>query len=363
MKKIAFCSVLILFTIMFLNTYAVDNKYVITKNPLPSFKIIGIGYISLAGKIELYEKESPLLEYNKGIYTFYEYENHSYSKHFLECKPKFDSKGNPVTYQSSDDKFKSKLYKTLYERNIGRVEGDVDYVSISYLQLFSESIGSHWITKNFNSKGSLHGNSYSSGLKGSISDLPPGSIAYLDNDFNYEVQEYKDKKHTVIRREALNPDLEEYQEIPGLYNMPGRQDSTWHGYYWIKLNSYDCVYNGKKHNCIVPVIHQGRTAIDIRGMAKVLHCGIESSKDGFEIVRIVDYLFSKTEIVKLSIKFGDEYAYVNDEKKFLSFPLYKDEKTTGCMISLRDICDILKAKLHWRSIDNTALIEYFPADE
>ena len=84
--------------------------------------------------------------------------------------------------------------------------------------------------------------------------------------------------------------------------------------------------------------------------------------NGYRIVKADKAIHGPITVTDITITIGEKKAIVDGQEYELSaIPYYYTVKpyNDNPMIPLRDFCYLLNNKLHWRSIDDSALIERF----
>ncbi|HQJ44728.1 MAG TPA: hypothetical protein PLQ62_06430, partial [Caldisericia bacterium] len=86
------------------------------------------------------------------------------------------------------------------------------------------------------------------------------------------------------------------------------------------------------------------------------------NENKWKIVKADKPVHGPITVTDITITIGEKKAIVDGQEYELSaIPYYYDPKipNSNPMIPLRDFCYLLNNKLHWRSIDDSALIERF----
>ena len=366
MKKILLILILSLLT----NSIVSDKaKCKIDQKSLTPFTIMAIGSLEKQKDKSVrvdYEKPSPIVIYKDGQYTFYEFEEVNNDKHYY--RPKHDSNGEPIPIKPDDPNFFPKIWRALQNHYVyGEIIGPQNLIAISIMAHYpkKEEYFGFWNTTVYTKYSRVKHWEYSNVVTGSKIDYPVGSIYYLDDDYNTELQVKTKSSYKVEKREAINPDLvNDVYLIPYLRSLEALNTKPWLGYLWMKVGYDDVFIGGYKYGIAKPMIYNGKLIVSLYHLIDYLDAVIDydNTTDRHIAYKVIKPAWSKIEIIKLELKIGDKKAYLNGEKIELSFAPFELEgdRNNAIYVSATDICDIFKAKLHWRSLDNTALIERFP---
>ena len=92
-----------------------------------------------------------------------------------------------------------------------------------------------------------------------------------------------------------------------------------------------------------------------------LGCSLEKGTEQNEFVvhRFVSLLWEKPATIELRLKIGQFVGSVDGKRLDFPFPPYLDQKTKKPMVPLRAFCNALGARVHWRALDISALVERF----
>jgi|GEM_PF-3009041 len=366
MKKILLAVILLLLISSFASERATCK---IEQKTLAPFTIMAKGSLVSQnnGMTRIYfDKPSPIVTYKDGQYTFFVFEK-KVDNLGIYYKPKLDKNEEPITIKWNDPNYFSVIsIPFLNYYLIGEIIGPQNIIILSLFVHIRdrEDYSGYWLTLIYTKFESIKQWENSNKPLSSKINYPVGSIYYFDDDYNTELQLLTKTGYKIEKREAINPDLVDSESIPRLFYLENMISTRGQGYFWMKIGSQDIVVDGINYKMMKPFIYNGKLAISLYDLINIIGGEIEynNTTGRYEAYRVVKPAWSKIEIIKLELKIGDKKAYLNGEEIELSIaPFEPEDRSSFIYVSAKDICDIFKAKLHWRSIDNTALIERFPA--
>ncbi|MCE5176506.1 MAG: hypothetical protein ABFD23_03280 [Caldisericales bacterium] len=330
--------------------------------PQDPFTIIAYEYRSFSGgSFWSFKKPTPMLSYEKGKLTFYEFEvvEDETGKHY---SPVLDEYGSPVKVDPADKDIVKKAEKIITSgRLFGKLDGPQGRIALG--MFFQEDDSYYKWRYNLFGKDIDRNGPMNHYISGSDKIYPVGSISYLDEDYNFEVQAYHGYKYQVERREALNPECYDYYKIPGLAMLGeasyiNRQSGA--GYLWLSAKDPKVVINTVEYaytNFALVLSESNTPFIDLQFLSDVLFAPMTGDGETYTIQRLCNIKTTEVELVKLTLTKDSKKALVNGKEVELSEPPFMTD--TGPFVPFLDVCKLLKANCHYRKTDNTALVARF----
>ncbi len=350
---------------------------------------------------------SPTIEYDQQGFTLYKVvhsdkyyftrgypvkgENDSKEKMYWFV-PKLDNNGNPIKLSPSDPDFLQNLYNTILGDTGIRItmgETTPEEVGIGLFQE-KEDVKPNTVFLSiafFKSAQDIQNIKYGTLVKNEelekagLKDISPGSILYIDSDYNYQIWLLKDGKYILDYNVALNPDTEigcgsrSHLAIGEMVNQADDIHSKYqalpHGFIWMKLGDKDAVVAGEQNRMTIPMeVHEGYLTAPIGWLIGNLdgtysmdkNTGVATVYRKHGTLKYIerDEISGKEQEVTISLKAGDKKITVNGKSEELPIAVY--EKDGSLMVPLRKMCEYLGAEYHFRHADNTVLIARFPKD-
>jgi hypothetical protein len=338
----------------------------VAPSQFPDFKII----VDKDYSFEDLDKKYTIIEHTKeeGL-VFYRLEKKQTAKS-VAYLPVLDKNNNPVKLSPKDPDYCYEVTKAL-NVSIAAVhletESDIQAVSVvfynygdyePYKVLTQSSFSKHGI-------GSLGfvGFEYMHKYK----MLSKGSAYIIDTNLNIEYLKLEDKEYKITQ-ETLNPDLEESKLIYGMddvitYTYSG-YDNVGTGYIHLQLDNPIYTIAGKPIKYYPPpTLKDGQLMVGLEIVNKMgaFYERIRDTKE-YRIVKADKPVWGPITVTDITITMGEKKAIVDGQEYELSaIPYYYTVKpyNDDPMIPLRDLCYLLNNELHWRPIDNSALIDKF----
>ncbi|MBP6928437.1 MAG: hypothetical protein KBC24_02565 [Caldisericia bacterium] len=326
--------------------------------PQDPFTIIAYEYRSFSGgSFWSFKKPTPMLSYEKGKLTFYEFEivEDETGKHY---SPVLDEYGSPVKVDPADKDIVKKAEKIITSRRLfGKLDGPQGRIALG---MFFQEDDNYYKWKYCIFGKDINRSQY---ISGTDKIYPVGSISYLDGDYNFEVQAYHGYAYQVERREALNPEYYDRYEIPGLVDFGeasyiNRQSGA--GYLWLSAKDPKVVINTVEHsytNFALVLSENQIPFVALSFLSDVLFAPMTGDGETYTIQRLCNIKTTEVELVKLTLTKDSKKALIDGKEVELSEPPFMTD--TGLFVPLLDVCKLLKANCHYRKTDYSAIVARF----
>ncbi|HOR46914.1 MAG TPA: hypothetical protein PLX04_00460 [Caldisericia bacterium] len=326
--------------------------------PQDPFTIIAYEYRSFSGgSFWSFKKPTPMLSYEKGKLTFYEFEivEDETGKHY---SPVLDEYGSPVKVDPADKDIVKKAEKIITSRRLfGKLDGPQGRIALG---MFFQEDDNYYKWKYCIFGKDINRSQY---ISGTDKIYPVGSISYLDGDYNFEVQAYHGYAYQVERREALNPEYYDRYEIPGLVDFGeasyiNRQSGA--GYLWLSAKDPKVVINTVEHsytNFALVLSENQIPFVALSFLSDVLFAPMTGDGETYTIQRLYNIKTTEVELVKLTLTKDSKKALIDGKEVELSEPPFMTD--TGLFVPLLDVCKLLKANCHYRKTDYSAIVARF----
>lgn len=332
----------------------------------PDFKIV----VDKDYSFEDLDKKYTIIEHTKeeGL-VFYKLEEKKTAKS-IAYLPVLDKNNNPVKLSPKDPDYCYEVTKALNVSMAAvhlETESDIQAVAIVFYNYGDRNSTVALIMSSFGkeSVGSLDFVGFEDMHKYKM--MPKGSAYIIDTNLNIEYLRLEDKEYKITH-ETLNPDLEESKLIYGIDNVItytySSYDNVGTGYIHLQLDNPIYTIAGKRIKYYpLPTLKDGQLMVGLEIVNKMgAFYDKVPNENKWKIVKADKPVHGPITVTDITITIGEKKAIVDGQEYELSAtPYYYTVKpyNDNPMIPLRDFCYLLNNKLHWRSIDDSALIERF----
>ncbi|NLI40749.1 MAG: hypothetical protein GX421_06180 [Caldisericales bacterium] len=320
-----------------------------------SFEIMA--YKSSIGGYE-YKKPSPLMTYDDGELTFYEFEKVTVDGQYRVI-PKLDKDGYPIKIDKKDKDIINKLFVTLNPIICAKIENTKLNINAISIGIFD---GRQWMFNTYKRELKEDG---AIRMDSSYTDkvYPYGSISIMDNNYNFEVYEYYGVMHQRVRAITINPDYCRYlSDYPGLSKMDEAlysRDGFGQGYLWAKVDSNQYKMAGKDYDWHKPaIISKDGLFINLSFLTDVLFAPYTFDGKTCTIKRLFrKQSRNETILIELQLIENSKKAYLNGQEVELSLEPF--DTKDAFYVPLLDVCRLLRANCHTSRYDGSILIARF----
>lgn len=331
----------------------------------PDFKIV----VDKDYSFEDLDKKYTIIEHTKeeGL-VFYRLEEKKTAKS-IAYLPVLDKNNNPVKLSPKDPDYCYEVAKSL---NVSlaadqlETESDMQAISIVFYNYGDYEFYTALTQSSFSKHGTGSSGFVSFENMHKYKMLSKGSAYIIDTNLNIEYLRLEDKEYKITH-ETLNPDLEENNIIYAIDNVVTHTYSSYDnvgGYIHLQLDNPIYTIAGKPIKYYPsPTLKDGQLMVGLKIVNKMgAFYDKVPNENKWKIVKADKPVHGPITVTDITITIGEKKAIVDGQEYELSaIPYYYDPKipNSNPMIPLRDFCYLLNNKLHWRSIDDSALIERF----
>ncbi|NLI41085.1 MAG: hypothetical protein GX421_07895 [Caldisericales bacterium] len=273
-------------------------------------------------------------------------------------KPKTDKEGKPVICAPSSKDFTKKALQSLTS-GIYCVLEPQEAVAICV------RLENTCLYGVFSKQGAIRFSQIGTDRAAKIGLTKPNMVYILDQDYNRLVLALGNTQK-VVSQEAPNPDTADPERCLGIKDVLPYEclsfEQLGRGHLQIWTGKEEIVSCGIRSSCPqVTATHQGSVAASLELLCAQLGCSLEkgTEQNEFVIHRFVSLLWEKPAATELRLKIGQFVGSVDGKRVDFPFPPYLDQKTKKPMVPLRAFCNALGARIHWRTLDSSALVERF----
>jgi hypothetical protein len=358
--------IILLLMILIGQTFARANQ-IESESSYPDFKIVAKSYFN---NIIPMNRKYTLIEHNKNGFVFYKMETKVVDG--IPCYfPFLDENGNQVPISLDDKEYMANVSNVLSSWLCGYIESDDGLEKIVIMFYANGSVDKEWdicaaeyskLPVNPEDIVIKNGTFPKSRIDG-IESHSTGSIYFIDDDCNYESLEFDNGQYNIMNK-TLNPDIDDNKKYYGLADVLSYHYSRPPGFLYLQQNNKIYYLNGLEKNWdIKPEIKEGNLAVEL-SIIDSLNALRESinGRDAYRIVKADKTGHWPITVTDITITIGEKKAIVDGQEYELSiapYYCYNEKRNRKVMIPLRDLCYLLNNKLHWRPIDDSALIERF----